>query len=239
MKKYFMKSFSVAGRKTVNQDVVLFENIDDNTTVLGIADGMGGEKGGDIASKIAIDTLFAEITAGNFSLIDIFNKVKEEISIFSEKNKDFIYMGTTLTVALIQGNKVLVGHVGDTRIYHMRNDGIISITKDQTELQKLLDDGIISKQRAEFYHRKNILLSVLTPNKDFEFQGTEFEIKSKDKILLLTDGAYSLISKTELRDLALENKDINSFVKSVKNIIEGREIKDDYSLIALEYISDS
>ncbi len=116
---------------------------------------------------------------------------------------EYSEMGTTLTVAVIQGNKVTLGHVGDTRLYHLRNKGIIARTKDQTEVQKLLDDGILNKQRAKNYHRRNVLLSVLTPDRDYELQSTSFNLDTHDRLLLLTDGAYSLASKLELRDLSL------------------------------------
>lgn len=235
MNIYSVHSFSNAGRKGTNQDAVLYKEIDENTIVIAIADGVGGQKGGSIASKTAVNTVFNEIINGNFCLNSVFIKVQRNIEKFSIENEEFSKLGTTLTVALIKGQEVEVGHVGDTRLYHLRGKGLISVTKDQTELQKLLDEGIITKQRARFYHRKNILLSALTPNRDFEFQHSKFILEFKDKILLLTDGAYSLITKIELRDLALMNEGIIAFVNQVEEVIEGRDINDDYSLIGLEY----
>ena len=235
MNNFLVSSFSEAGKNRENQDAILYKRLDDNNFVIAIADGIGGQNGGEIASKCATDTVLKEFTKGNFCINTVFTKVKSNLEKISEDNEDLQKLGTTLTVALIKENYVEVGHVGDTRMLHLRDKGVLTITKDQTELQKLLDEGIISKERAKTYHRKNILLSALSPNRDFEFQKASFQIKKNDKIILLTDGAHSLITKRELRDLSLRSNELGYFVESAKQIIESREIKDDYSMIALEY----
>lgn len=236
MNNFAAYSFSEAGRKGINQDAILHKRLDDNSFVIAIADGIGGQKGGDIASKCAIDTVLKELSEGNSCLNSVFMKAQKNLEKIAIQNEDLSKLGTTLTVALISKNCVNVGHVGDTRMLHLRNKGILTITKDQTELQKLLDEGIISQERAKNYHRKNVLLSALAPNRDFEFQSLKFKLEEKDRILLLTDGAYSLITKKELRDISLEYNELDCFVKSAKRVIESRDIKDDYSLIAFEYI---
>ena len=228
------KGFTEAGRGKPNQDSILVKRIDDSVTVIAIADGMGGKSGGDVASCIAVTTISNEVDASNFSISSIFQKVKEKIEERAIECPDYSEMGTTLTVAVIQGNKVTLGHVGDTRLYHLRNKGIIARTKDQTEVQKLLDDGILNKQRAKNYHRRNVLLSVLTPNRDYELQSTSFNLDTHDRLLLLTDGAYSLASKLELRDLSLVNEDLDTYLDKIKELIESKEIRDDYSVIALQ-----
>lgn len=119
-------------------------------------------------------------------------------------------------------------------MYQLRNSGIITITKDQTELQKLLDEGILSKQRALKYHRRNILLSVISANSDYHLQTENFEIKEGDRLLSMTDGAYSLISKTEIRDISISNHEITTFLEGIKQTIKTKEIKDDYSVVAFQ-----
>jgi len=224
------ESFSKAGRKDSNQDSI-FASVSGSFSLLAIADGMGGKEAGADASKIAIDIIKHEFSnKPNFDLSKAFRLVKDALCDFSIQN-NVKQMGTTLTVCLMDGTKAYVAHVGDTRLYQLRHNGIIAITKDQTEVQKLIDDGVLSKKRATRYHRKNVLLSALTNYSDYSLFQTEFYINSSDRLLLLTDGAYDLVSKKEIRDLSLMNSEVSSFAGDILSLIESREIKDDYSVV--------
>ncbi|MCY4329008.1 MAG: protein phosphatase 2C domain-containing protein, partial [Endozoicomonadaceae bacterium] len=150
--------FSHAGKTGDNQDCVLAERHHDECLLV-IADGMGGKEAGGEAAKIAaavLGSMFKNDKA--YDLPAMIRYAKEKITVFAEENS-IKQMGTTLTACLINKGKVTVAHIGDTRLYHLRNEGIISVTKDQTEVQKLIDDGKIKKKRAQHYHRRNILLS--------------------------------------------------------------------------------
>jgi protein phosphatase len=226
-------SFSKAGRKGTNQDSLLVCS-SGVYSLIAIADGMGGKEAGDCASKIAINTVKEQFdTNPDLDLSKVFRIVKDAICEFSVEN-NIKQMGTTLTVCLMNHDKAVVAHAGDTRLYHLRNNGIVSITKDQTEVQKLIDDGVLSKKRAARYHRKNVLLSALTNYSDYSLFQTEFYISAKDRLILLSDGAYDLIAKKEIRDLSVKNSEITDFISDILSLIESRIIKDDYSVVASE-----
>lgn len=226
-------SFSKAGRKGTNQDSLLVCS-SGVYSLIAIADGMGGKEAGDCASKIAINTVKEQFdTNPDQDLSKVFRIVKDAICEFSVEN-NIKQMGTTLTVCLMNQDKAVVAHAGDTRLYHLRNNGIVSITKDQTEVQKLIDDGVLSKKRAASYHRKNVLLSALTNYSDYSLFQTEFYISAKDRLILLSDGAYDLIAKKEIRDLSVKNSEITDFMSDILSLIESRIIKDDYSVVASE-----
>lgn len=226
-------SFSKAGRKGSNQDYI-FSCVSGSFSVLAIADGMGGKEAGADASKIAIKIIKQEFNNNkNIDLPKAFRLVKDALCDFSTIN-NIKQMGTTLTVCLIDGTKAFVAHVGDTRLYQLRHNGIIARTKDQTEVQKLIDDGILTTKQATRYHRKNILLSALTNYSDYSIFQTEFYISSSDRLLLLSDGAYNIASKKEIRDLSIKNIDVSRFLGDILNLIESREIKDDYSVVVAQ-----
>lgn len=226
-------SFSKAGRKGTNQDCLLACSSGDYS-LIAIADGMGGKEAGDSASKIAINTVKEQFEANpELDLSQVFRIVRDTICEFSVEN-NIKQMGTTLTVCLMNQDKAVVAHAGDTRLYHLRNNGIVSITKDQTEVQKLIDDGVLSKKRAARYHRKNVLLSALTNYSDYTLFQTEFYISTSDRLLLLSDGAYGLIAKKEIRDLSVQNSEITGLISDVLSLVESRIIKDDYSVVAAE-----
>jgi len=231
-----ISSFSCAGRKGHNEDSILMEQLDNDRILLAVADGMGGHIGGEIASNLAINTVKDELIAKpNITLSNVFKSVQQAFIKKAELEPSLKKMGTTLTVCDINSNKVSIAHIGDTRLYHLRNGGILSQTKDQTEVQKLLDENILTKNRAKNYHRKNILLSVMSAYRDYEIQLKTFYLTDGDRLVLLSDGAYSLISKREIRDLSLANNNIKNFVYSIKSVIESRDIKDDYTAIGFEY----
>ncbi|MEV3833982.1 MULTISPECIES: PP2C family protein-serine/threonine phosphatase [Aeromonas] len=235
MIEWTASSFSEAGRKKENQDSLLVKKISENTIVLAIADGMGGKPGGEIASQVATETVAIALEENpNIDMPAIFKKVKKAMINRSAQSISIKDMGSTLTVAVISGNEVAVGHVGDCRLYHLRGNGINTKTKDQTEVQKLLDDGILTRQRALSYHRKNILLSVLNANKDYELQEVFFSLQHDDRIMMLTDGAYSLVKKSELRDISVSSSNLDEMTRKIKVLIESKEIKDDYTLIAFQ-----
>lgn len=236
MKNHQASLFSCAGRKGSNQDSLLFEQLDDGTVLLAIADGMGGHVGGQVASELAIATVKSELAIhSNVELSLIFEKVQKAFISKVEQEPELKKMGSTLTVCVISGTRANIAHVGDTRLYHLRNSGLVSRTVDQTELQQLIAQGVITKARAKNYHRKNILLSVMSAYRDYELQVSSFDLLDGDRLLLLTDGAYSLMSKVEIRDLSLQNTEASHFVDSLKYLIESREIKDDYTALAFEF----
>lgn len=225
--------FSKAGRKGNNQDSILVSQVDART-LIAVADGMGGDEAGETASNIAIDILKSEFEKNiEIDFPSVFNIVKEKICAFANEH-DIKKMGTTLTACLLDQDKAVVAHVGDTRLYHLRNDGILAITKDQTEVQVLIDEGILSKKRAEKYHRRNILISAITNHTDYSLDLIEFTVNDEDRLLLFSDGAYSLIKKLEIRDISVNETNVSSLVMKILELIESRTIKDDYSLVACE-----
>ena len=143
-------------------------------------------------------------------------------------------MGTTLSLVSIHGNLAKLGHVGDSRVYHLRNEGIISRTVDQTEVQELIERGVLSKANARRYSRRNVLLSVLSPDRDYRLLEDSFEIKEGDRLLLITDGVSSKVLAKELRDLSLECDNPKTFCDELLKKIELRNPVDDYTALCLD-----
>lgn len=229
-------TFCKQGKNKLNQDAILHIESKNNIILFAIADGMGGEDGGNFASNYILN-IVQELFVENdqIEIVDIFNKASEEIKKISENIQKYSKMATTLTICIIQNNIAKVGHVGDCRIYHLRNDGIMSRTTDQTELQKLLDEKILTKQLAKNYHRKNILLSVMSGYSNYELQQNSFEVIENDRLLLLSDGVYNVLSsKIYFRDLSLESQNVKILADKIQKDIENRKIIDDYSCICVE-----
>ncbi|MFK5937987.1 MAG: protein phosphatase 2C domain-containing protein [Sulfurimonas sp.] len=229
-------SFCMQGKNKLNQDAVLHLKSDD-VYLFAIADGMGGELGGSLASSLSLNTV-EELFLKNkdISIKEIFEKVSNQLKSLSELVPKYEKMATTLTICIVKNNIGYVGHVGDCRIYHLRDEGIMRRTKDQTEVQKLLDDKILTKSLAKNYHRKNVLLSVMSNAIEYQLQESTFELISKDRLLLLSDGVYNVIdNKIIIRDISLSNHNIKDFSVNLQKEIESRKVKDDYSCISIQF----
>lgn len=227
-------SFSKKGRDKPNQDAIL--SLEANGyTLIAVADGMGGKHGGEIASA-EVMKLIGETFSSTPSIAvpELFEKAHQSLIAKSNTDSKLSEMGTTLSLCIINGNRAAIGHVGDTRIYHLRGQGIVTRTKDQTELQHLLEEGVISKKKAKNYKRKNILLSVLTPAKNYELYTVDFDLESDDRLVLCSDGFYSLVSKLEIKDSSVATESSEQLKTKLLALVESKQIHDDYSCIVYQ-----
>jgi len=230
--------FSKQGKNKLNQDSILQIKSENEIYLFAIADGMGGEKGGNIASNYSLNIVQELFNDNNqISMKDIFKFTSEKLKKLAKVLPEYSNMATTLTICIIKNHTAYIGHVGDCRIYHLRDKGIMSRTKDQTEVQKLLDDKILTKSLAKNYHRKNILLSLLSASINYNLQEDKFDVMNGDRILLLSDGVYNVLkNKIYIRDLSIKSLTINDLLYNIEEAVEKEKIIDDYSCIGIEII---
>lgn len=227
--------FSHGKEDRPNEDAYGFDNIRPDLFVAVIADGVGGNKGGAEASALAVKVFMDEMRNNpDASFAEIFVKITNSFVDAIEKNISLGEMASTLSCVRIERGIVQFAHVGDSRIYHLRNNGIIQKTPDQTEAALLLDQGILSPSRARKYYRRTVLTSALSSKGDYILIAGEFELASGDRILLLTDGVYRIISKREFRDASVEQPIIAEFSASIENVIRERGLVDDATIICIE-----
>jgi PPM family protein phosphatase len=227
--------FSRSGPKRDNQDSVLPLLEVGGSYWAAIADGMGGHAGGAIASRTATDALRAKIELNKeVEIPRLFSFVHEMLSAAARQRPDLQGMGTTLSLIRIFEGKGFVGHVGDSRIYHLRGNGLVDRTIDQTEVEQLIQRGVLNRANARQYARRNILLSVLSPEKTYDLHEETFDIKKGDRLILLTDGVSSKLLRQEIRDLSLEYSNAEEFCRVLASRIDERAPRDDFSAICLD-----
>ena len=167
----FAKS-DIGKSREINQDYYYISQDTDVPRLYILADGMGGYKGGEIASSLAIQTAksyiennFKDIPKDRDNIIQLLGSSMEYANMVvyekSKENPELEGMGTTLEIALIYNNKVFIGHIGDSRIYRIRNEFIRKLTQDHSYVQKLVKDGTITKEEAEHHPQKNMLMKAL------------------------------------------------------------------------------
>jgi len=111
---------------------------------------------------------------------------------------------------------------------------IKQLTQDHTEVEKLLNEGVLNKQEALEYPRKNVLESALGAKKELLYFGGEFEVVAGDRVLLTTDGVHGVFSKKELRDISLQSLNPEEFIRNITTSGLESRISDNATLIVID-----
>ena len=215
MIKAYAKSDKGNVRET-NEDYFYISNSLDDVQLYILADGMGGYNGGEIASKLAVQTAknyiennFKDIEKDKDSIIQLLGSSMEYANmVVYEKAKstpELQGMGTTLEICLIYNNKVYIGHVGDSRVYRIRKQFIRKLTQDHSYVQKLVKDGTITKEEAEVHPKKNMLLKALGCNAFVEPDVAVKGFLKEDILLISSDGLTNMVKQDDIFQIATGN----------------------------------
>ena len=202
--------------REMNQDAYYISEPSSPIKLYLLADGMGGYKGGEIASNLAIkcaksyiENNFKDVAKDRDSLIQLVASSMEYANMVvyekSKENKELEGMGTTLEVCLIYNNKAYIGHIGDSRIYRIRKTFIRKLTTDHSYVQKLVKDGTITKEEAEVHPKKNMLTKALGCNAFVEPDVMVRGFQKEDALVICSDGLTNMVSKEEIFNLVTNN----------------------------------
>jgi protein phosphatase len=205
-----------AGRcRDNNEDSVAF---DEQARVAVLADGMGGYNAGEIASGMATAFIKAELSrwlleAGGSAQIKDLRRAMEicvdnaNVAIYNAANANpaFSGMGTTLVIAVIKDGRLLVGHIGDSRCYRIRQGHLEQITKDHSLLQEQIDAGLISSDQAANSPIKNLVTRALGVEELVMLEVNEFPVEPGDVYLMCSDGLSDMVSDELIVRIARED----------------------------------
>lgn len=244
MIKAYAKS-DVGKVREMNQDYYYISNSLDEVQLYILADGMGGYNGGEIASKIAVETAknyiennFKEIEKDRDSIIQLLGSSMEYANMVvyekSQQKPELHGMGTTLEICLIYNNKVYIGHIGDSRIYRIRKEFIRKLTQDHSYVQKLVREGKITKEQAEVHPQKNMLTRALGCN---AFVEPDVMVKGflKDDILVMCSDGLTNMVKTEII-YQEASKNIEQAPKELVRIANENGGKDNVTVVIIKNI---
>lgn len=181
-----------------------------------LADGMGGYNAGEVASGIAVALITSEMRQaipktnlhalsqeeGDLQTVRMLKGVvaKTNTSIFESANSQPQYagMGTTLVVALFRDNRVSVAHIGDSRLYRMRNERLDQVTRDHSLLQEQIDSGMLSKEAARRSQNKNLVTRALGIEPEVEPEIHTYDAQPGDIYLLCSDGLNDMVEDEDI-----------------------------------------
>jgi protein phosphatase len=193
-----------------------------------VADGMGGYEGGQEASRLAVETLVAVYRGfgggdPQTALVEALQAAHRQIRQYSFAHPELRGMGTTCTAAAIVQNALYYVHVGDSRLYLIRDGQITRVTRDHSYVGRLVESGMISPEEAEHHPQRNILTAALGTNPDLVMDSpAEPEpLRSEDVLLICTDGLWGLVRNSEILD-AVENKSAELAGRKLINLARER-----------------
>jgi serine/threonine protein phosphatase PrpC len=177
-----------------------------------IADGMGGYEGGQEASRLAIETVRHVYDAGfsgdpQETLLQALTTAHETIQRYGEVHPQFQGMGTTCTALSIVANELFFAHVGDSRLYLVRDTSVSRLTRDHSYVGRLVESGIVRSEDAETHPQRHILTAALGSGREVlpDIPPLPVALQEGDTLILCTDGLWSLVPESELGRIAQSN----------------------------------
>lgn len=221
-----MKTFSITDVgmvRSVNQDYVFAtdEPLGPLPNLLVVADGMGGHKAGDFASKYTVQVLEEELKHSlkenpEDILKDAIQTANHKLIEAAGKDIKLEGMGTTLVVATIIGHTLHFANVGDSRLY-LVNKGIQQLSRDHSLVEEMLRLGGINEEEAKHHPDKNIITRAMGVKEKVEADFYEYRVKKGDIILMCTDGLSNMVEEEEMFSIIKAARDI---VEAGQNLVK-------------------
>lgn len=209
--------------------------------LLGVADGMGGHNAGEVASQLAVETLgsYYHVEANGKTprqlLVDSIKKANERIVHVSCSNLDMQGLGTTLTGLVAFDREVIVGHVGDSRVYLMRKGKLEQLTLDHSLVQEAVREGILTPEQARVHPQRNIITRALGTREDLEVDSLVMPVEPGDLFLLASDGLHGLLEDFELEEIMKNDKDLDDLNEALIQAALDQGGSDNVTVVLLRY----
>ena len=192
---------------------------------MAVADGLGGEVSGEIASRLAVETIMREFNSNPEALKDdanmqeflsaVFNRANKAILKYGNEHTESRGMCTTLTCAVLNDRKLSIAHIGDTRAYLCHCREIQKLTNDHNKAAELVKAGAITETEAKVHPGRNVLLKVLGENVYLKPDFFSYNLSYGDIVMLCSDGLYSFIRKEDFIAALNLRKDLKMVCESL------------------------
>jgi protein phosphatase len=204
-----------------------------------VADGMGGHRGGEVASQLAVETLeklFKKRIGELPDQVQEANRVVFERSVVDEKVAG---MGTTLTAALVEGDRVRLAHVGDSRAYLLRDGDLRLLTEDHTLVHRMVTEGEISKEEAETHPQRSVLTRALGVDTAVDVDDDTVQVRPGDRLLLCTDGLTSMVSEQAVEEVLRAVPDPQEAAQRLVQLANEGGGTDNTTVVVLDFSDDA
>lgn len=201
-----------------------------------IADGMGGHNAGEVASKIAVDTIKSYVrdnydSEGSTVLESAVNFANNKIYESATNGSEYRGMGTTLVAAMISNEEIIIANIGDSSCFGIKNDMIVKITKDHSLVQELIDSGTITEEEGRNHPKKNVITRALGTSNIVKIDIFRYDLSSYDKYLLCTDGLSNEVLNEEILEEINKNNDYNHACDKLVLLAKSRGGRDNITVL--------
>ncbi|MFZ2537968.1 MAG: Stp1/IreP family PP2C-type Ser/Thr phosphatase [Oscillospiraceae bacterium] len=192
-------------KRETNQDVFYTHKFSEQVGFAIVCDGMGGQNGGNVASEMACQTISHRLMESNNIVSMSDDEIKSlvisatsgaNIEVYKTSNIEPGYkgMGTTVVIAVVSNKKAYIAHIGDSRVYLLREGKLHQLTRDHSVVQELLEQGKISQDEAKVHPNKNMITRAVGVNLTVDIDYLEVLLGQESKLLLCSDGLTNMVS---------------------------------------------
>ena len=209
-----------------------------------VADGMGGHAAGEVASEMAVQIVLHELRdireiegpSASDTLKTAIRNANRKIHDTTLVEVDKQGMGTTVSVLLINGRRFLIGQVGDSRVYLLRDGTLSQLTKDHSYVQEQVDAGFLTPEQARYHPYSNVITRCVGASPEVEPDVYQGEVKMGDIYLVASDGLTSMVDDRRLQQLLLARVAPERKVHSLISEANGRGGLDNITAIVVEVV---
>lgn len=223
---------------------LLSHRVGERGTLLVVSDGMGGAEAGEVASRLVVDGLRAELGMAPLEehaegvMRAAVERVNHEIWSQAQQNSKQHGMGATLAAVWVRGPEVLIADVGDSRVYLLRAGKMRQITRDQSMVESLVEVGMLDRNEAESHPQRNVILQAMGARSEVVVAIERLELRRGDFLLLCSDGLSGKIAAEEMRDSVLTTPTLADACDRMVRLAKERGGEDNITVIVAEFDGD-
>ena len=207
-----------------------------------VADGMGGAQAGEVASKLAAAALketHPDGASGPETVIALIQEANRRVYERAASDPATSGMGTTITVALVDGSEVTIGHVGDSRAYVVRGDELEQLTEDHSLVNELLKSGKLSREEAETHPQRSVITRAVGTDPDVDVDAFTVTAGEGDVFLLCSDGLTDMVADADILDVVEKHRDdLDRVTKALVSAANRGGGEDNITVIAFSIAAD-
>jgi PPM family protein phosphatase len=208
--------------------------------IFAVADGMGGARGGEIASRVAATALGESVNgSGEDRVVALIQEANRQVYERAREDSDASGMGTTITVAVFENGIVSIGHVGDSRAYLIRDHSVDQLTEDHSLVAELVRSGRLSPEEAESHPQRSVITRALGTDPDVDVDSFSIEAKPGDLFLICSDGLTTMVDdETILGVVEPRRDDLDAAAKELVAAANRNGGEDNITVVFFEVVAD-
>ena len=222
--------------RSANEDAFV---ADADSGLYAVADGMGGHRAGEVASATAVETL-RSVFGSRRRIGEAVEAANAAVFAQAGENPEMRGMGTTVTaVALTEGRYAIIGHVGDSRAYLLRDGALSQVTEDHSLVEQLVREGQLSPEEAANHPQRAIITRALGIEPDVEVDIYEVDLRPGDRLLLCSDGLTNMVRDQQLEAMLREQSDPQQAAEMMVDAANAAGGDDNITVVIVDALGDA